>query len=71
MTRHKASKSPDSDGCHDCRFWLEDHEPGQEGRAGMCRALPPAVLFDGEAIFCTWPQTEAHEWCGSHQRVMQ
>ena len=71
MTRHKAEKSPDVDSCQNCRFWLEDKEPGTEGRNGKCRPGPPSVVSDGEAVFSVWPETESHEWCGSHQRVMQ
>jgi len=29
------------------------------------------VLYDGETIFCTWPQTDANDWCGDHERVIQ
>ena len=64
-------KTPDTAACVTCRFWKEDHTPGHEGRAGECRSRPPAVLYDGETIFCTWPQTDARDWCGDHERVMQ
>jgi hypothetical protein len=67
----KAKAQPAGDGCHNCRFWLEDFEVGQEGRQGACRAVPPAALFDGEALFSSWAQTDYTDWCGAHQKVMQ
>ena len=71
MSKQKPAKSPDSDGCYNCRFWRENLEPGQEGRSGECRPGPPTVLYDGENIFCTWAQTADTEWCGAHQQRLQ
>jgi hypothetical protein len=71
MTKAKAKADPSADGCHNCRFWLEDFEAGIEGRNGLCRPGPATVLWDGEVVFSTWPTTDYTDWCGAHQKVMQ
>lgn len=65
------AKSPDGDTCDTCRFWVEDFEPGSEGRSGECKAGPPTALVCGEDIITLWPCTEPEKWCGAHKPRLQ
>jgi len=73
MTK-RAKRQPLPDiGCHNCRHWREDPEPGSDERTGDCHAHPPHVMWDAEdaAVFRAWPPTTAADVCGEHAPRLQ
>lgn len=74
MSRPKKSdaKPLPERGCHNCRHWKEETEPGDDVRNGTCRRFPPTVLYDAEdGSFSLWAYTAADDWCGEHGAKLQ
>lgn len=58
--------------CLACVFWVEATERGDTARNGVCRRMPPQILYDQEdGPLCLWPVTEDGDWCGEFMRVQQ
>ena len=56
--------------CAACRHWLEETEPGDDERSGLCKRGPPAVLYDVEhGAFSIWPTTGWLDKCGEFVSV--
>jgi hypothetical protein len=71
MGKKRAQPLPET-GCHTCRFWTEETEPGDDERSGSCRRFPPTPILDAdEGLFMTWPWTQPQELCGEHQPRLQ
>ena len=52
--------------CATCVFFDVDH-PGTKSNEGLCRALPPTVVLDGETWLTNWPSVWKGEWCGQYE----
>ena len=54
--------------CQGCKWWRSTTDsnvrPAESKHLGQCRALPPAVKPDGNAV---WPTVRRDEWCGSFE----
>ena len=49
------------DRCGQCANWdIEGRPPGM----GLCRAKPPQLIMEGEAMRAFWPVLNKDEWCG-------
>jgi hypothetical protein len=59
-------------GCHNCRHWQQEKEPGSSEIGGSCRRYPPSPLYDpDEGLFMAWPWTPPEEHCGEHLAKLQ
>lgn len=49
--------------CSNCNFWWNEE----------CRryAPKPAASFSGDGWMSDWPATDADDWCGEHQFVVE
>lgn len=72
MSRRKPEPKPLPErGCHNCVFWHEETEPGDD-RTGSCRRFPPRSLYDSDdGLFMAWPYTPPEEWCGEQVTKLQ
>lgn len=71
MAKKSAPPLPEH-GCHICRHWKEDLEPGGTERFGTCRRYPPVVLYDSDdGPFSAHPVTGPEDACGEFSAKLQ
>jgi hypothetical protein len=71
MRRQPVIKPLPERGCHNCRHWKEETEPGDDERSGACRRNPPAAMYDsGEGVWSMWPYSSPEDCCGEHAATL-
>jgi len=63
--------------CDTCRFWTRDYGRLTSESDAECRRHAPApMLYPNTTLdvafpVAAWPITEADDWCGEHQAMLQ